>query len=194
MVEFVGMSRGEARVYLARFLDEMEAGVRRVVDEAAASGGPTAEAWDRTPASLGPVWEWAVPRLSWRPGYEPPALGMPGPRITDDQLEPLGQLPSWFHHPSAASYADFSADTLWLIDGLGRYLGQTVLATVPGTSWAAGHSRNKGYMFQNQPVVRGLAEEESPFHTMAILVSRTLQPEPVRGIASLRDVYDAWTG
>lgn len=194
MVEFVGMSRGEARVYLARFLDEMEAGVSRVVDEAAASGGPTAEAWDRTPASLGPVWEWAVPRLSWRPGYEPPALGMPGPRITDDQLEPLGQLPSWFHHPSAASYADFSADTLWLIDGLGRYLGQTVLATVPGTSWAAGHSRNKGYMFQNQPVVRGLAEEESPFHTMAILVSRTLQPEPVRGIASLRDVYDAWTG
>jgi hypothetical protein len=156
------MSRAEAKEYLARLLDEMDAGLRGVMDEAAASGGPTAEEWDRTPASLAPVWEWAVPRLSWRAGYEPPALGMPGPRIAADQLEPADQLPSWFHHPSAASYAEFSAGTLWLIDGLGRYLGETVLATVPGTSWAAGHSRTKGYMFQNQPVISGLAEEESP--------------------------------
>jgi hypothetical protein len=114
--------------------------------------------------------------------------------IATDQLEPEDRLPSWFHHPSAASYARLSAGTLWLVDGLGRYLGETVILTVPGTSWAAGHSRTKGYMFQNQPVVRGLAEEESPFHTLAILVSRRLQAEPVRGISSLRDAYDAWTG
>ena len=119
---------------------------------------------------------------------------MPGPRIAADQLEPADQLPSWFHHPSAASYARFSAGTLWLIDGLGRYLGETVLATVPGTSWAAGHSRTKGYMFHNQPVISGLAEEESPFHTLGILVGRALRAEPVRGVASLRDVYDVWTG
>jgi hypothetical protein len=75
MVEFVGMSRAEAKEDLARFLGEMESGLRRVVDEAATSGGPAAEAWDRTPASLDPVWEWAVPRLSWRPGYQPPGLG-----------------------------------------------------------------------------------------------------------------------
>lgn len=75
MVEFVGMSRVEGREYLPRFLDAMDVDLRRMVDEAAASGGPTAEEWDRTPESLAPVWEWVVPHLSWRPGYRPPALG-----------------------------------------------------------------------------------------------------------------------
>ena len=37
------MSRAEAKEYLARLLDEMDAGLRRVSDEASASGGPTAE-------------------------------------------------------------------------------------------------------------------------------------------------------
>jgi hypothetical protein len=49
-------------------------------------------------------------------------------------------------------------------------------------------------MFQNQPVIRGLADEESPFHTLGILVARALRAEPVRGVASLRAVYDVWTG
>ena len=192
MVEFIAMSRAEAQGYLARFLAEMDACVRRVVDEASATGGPAPDAWDRTPGSLGPVWEWAVPRLAWRAGYQPPAGGAPGPRIAADELEPAEQLPSWFHHPSAASYALFSAGTLWLIDGLGRYLGETVIANAPRTRWAAGHARAKGYMFQNQPVVHGLADEGSPLHTTAIVVARALRADPVRGATSLREVYDTW--
>ena len=88
--------------------------------------------------------------------------------------------------------AHFSAGTLWLIDGLGRYLGETVIANAPRTRWAAGHARAKGYMFQNQPVVHGLADEESPLHTTAIVVARALRADPVRGATSLREVYDTW--
>lgn len=131
---------------------------------------------------------WAARRLSLREGYEPPALGMPGPRIEAADLEPPDQLPSWFHHPSGAGYARFSQETLWLIDGLGRYAGNALVATVPGTRWKVGHAPAKGYMFQNQPVVAGLGEEIMPIQACAVLADKAL----AGGQRTLRDAFDNW--
>lgn len=188
MVEFVSMTRAQAGEYLARFLAEMPACEQRLADTAAATGGPPAKTLDHTPESLGPLWAWATTQMAWRPGYTPPPLGMPGPRIDPATLEPAESLPSWFHHPSGAGYAEFSAQTLWLIDGLGRYLGNTVVATVPGTRWKAGHARAKGYALQNQPVIAGLGDEISTIEACAALAARAL----TGGQRTLRDAYDNW--
>ena len=188
MVEFVSMSKLEAEEYFQRFMAEMPACERRLADTASATGGPSPQSLDHAPESLGRLWEWAATRLAWREGYEPPALGLPGPRIDAEDLEPADQLPSWFHHPSGVGYARFSPETLWLIDGLGRYAGNTLVETVPGTRWKAGHARTKGYMFQNQPVVAGLGEEIMPIQVCAVLASKAL----TGGQRSLREAFDNW--
>lgn len=188
VVEFVRMTRAQAREYLTRFLAEMPASQLRLADTAAATGGPTAQAHDHTAESLGPLWQWAATRLAWRPGYTPPPLGMPGPRIDPSDLEPPEQLPSWFHHPSGAGYAQFSADTLWLLDGLGRHLGNTVVHTIPGARWEAGHARAQGYALQNQPVIAGLGDEIMTIEVCAALAAKAL----TGGQRTLRDAYDNW--
>jgi hypothetical protein len=188
VVQFVSMTRAQAGEYLARFLAEMPASEQRLADTAAATGGPPPELLDHTPESLGLLWQWVTTRLAWRDGYTPPPLGMPGPRIDPADLEPPEQLPSWFHHPSGAGYAEFSADTLWLIDGLGRYLGNTVVHTMPGTQWKAGHARATGYALQNQPVIAGLGDEIMTIEVCAALAAKALRG----GQRTLRDAYDNW--
>lgn len=188
MVEFVSMSKLEAEEYFQRFMAEMPACERRLADTPSATGGPSPQSLDHAPESLGRLWERAATRLAWREGYEPPALGFPGPRIDTEDLEPADRLPSWFHHPSGVGYARFSPETLWLIDGLGRYAGNTLVETVPGTRWKAGHARTKGYMFQNQPVVAGLGEEIMPIQVCAVLATKAL----TGGQRSLREAFDNW--
>ncbi|WP_104090875.1 hypothetical protein [Cryobacterium sp. N19] len=146
-----------------------------------------------SPGSLEPVWDAVEPKLAWREGYEPPALGQPGPRIDADQLELPEDLPSWFHHPSSAGYARFSADTLWLIDGAARYLGELLIQTIGGR-WASGSERVKGYMYQNQPVLTGIRPEPvSPMQTCSVLAARSLRQRVERGPQTLTDVYNAWS-
>jgi hypothetical protein len=181
---FVDMSRAEAREFLAGFLEQMGPRLEWLAAESAGSVD-----LDLTVDSLDPLWAWSAPKFRWREGYEPPPLGMPGPQITLEQLEPAEELPSWFEHPSGAGYAEFSCDTLWLIDGLGRYLGETLLRHVPGTSWQAAHSRRAGYIFQNQPVIAGLADDFNPVHSCAILAARALRGGSPRGSQTLRDLY-----
>ena len=72
MVRFVDMSRAQAQTFLDGFRGELTPRVAALRSEAAASGGPSPRELDLTPASLGPLWAWAAPRLSWREGYEPP--------------------------------------------------------------------------------------------------------------------------
>ena len=142
--------------------------------------------------SLAEVWSAVVPKLAWRAGYTPPALGQPGPRTSSEQLEPPRDLPSWFHHPSGAGYARFSAETLWLIDGAARYLGETLVRTVGGR-WTSGNAQIQGYMFQNQPVMAGItADPVSPMQTTAVLVARALRQGTELGSRSLSDVYNNW--
>jgi hypothetical protein len=173
------------------FISEMPQQLNRLRELCATTGGPRPEQLDLTAPSLGPLWAWAAPRLSWRAGYTPPAPGEPGGRVSPDTLEPDDQLPSWFD-PIVPGWARWSASSLWLIDGLARYLGETLITEVPKSRWAAGHSRTKGYMYQNHPVVTGLpADDSEPMDSVAIIASRVLLPTP--GPGSLRDLYDAWT-
>lgn len=183
--EFVSMTRSEATAYLDRFLDEMEPSLDRFARSVDCE-------LTFLPGSLEQVWNAVVPKLAWRAGYTPPVLGQPGPRICEEELEPAKDLPSWFHHPSGAGYARFSAETLWLIDGAARYLGKTVIRSLGG-SWAPGDARTAGYMFQNQPVIVGIVDKPvSPTQTLAVLVARALRDGREQGPRTLVDVYDNW--
>lgn len=191
VVRFVEMSRPEAEAFLDRFLSETPQQLERLRRLATTTGGPRPEALDLSPGSLTPLWTWAAPRLAFRSGYTPPPLGEPGGRVPLDALEPEGQLPSWFD-PVVPGWARWSADSLWLIDGLARYLGETLVTHVPRARWAAGHARTKGYVYQHQPVVTGLPTDDSqPMASVTIIAARVLLPSP--GPTTLRDLYDAWT-
>lgn len=183
--DFAAMTRTEAAAYLDAFLREMTPCLHRF---ALAVGHDL----DYSEESLGQVWSAVVPGVSWRTGYAPPALGQPGPRVLEEDLEPAQALPSWFHHPSVAGYARFSAETLWLIDGAGRYLGETLVRHVGGR-WKTSDADLDGNMYQNQPVVAGVTPHPvSPVQTCATLVSRVLRERMEPGPQTLADVYDTW--
>jgi hypothetical protein len=191
VVEFVRLSRGEAKAFLLRFVSETPERLEQLRELVTVAGGPEADALDLTPASLDPLWRWAAPQLSWRDGYVPPPPGEPGTRVALDGIEPEDLLPSWFD-PHVPGWARWSATSLWLIDGIARYLGETLVAQVPRARWAVGHSRTRGYMYQNHPVVTGLPlDEAQPMASVAIIASRVLLPTP--GPRTPRDLYDAWT-
>ena len=182
---FVSMTRSEAKAYLDGFLSEMGPSLSRFATSVDCE-------LTYSPESLEQAWHAVRPKLAWRSGYTPPALGQPGPRIHSEQLEPAQDLPSWFHHPSGAGYARFSAETLWLIDGAARYLGETLIRSVGGR-WASGNARTKGYMYQNQPVLTGLTTDPlSPIQTCAVLAARTLRQSTEQGPQTLAEVYDGW--
>lgn len=183
---FTAMDTTDADEYLHRFLDEQADALQRY---SASVSIPL----EYTPDSLDAVWDATLPHLDWRHGYVPPALGQPGPAINSDQLEPAEALPSWFHHPSGAGYARFSASTLWLIDGAGRYFGEFLVRTM-SAKWASGRSQVKNYLYRNQPVVTGVGLVPiSPFQTCAVLSSRALRAGPERGPRTLRDVWGQLT-
>ena len=191
MVRYMGLSRSEAKSFLARFLGETPQSLARLLELAATTGGPRSKELDLTAASLDPLWTWAAPRLSWREGYSPPAPGEAGGRVALNALEPEDLLPSWFD-PVVPGWARWSAGSLWMIDGLARYLGETLVAEVPKAKWVAGHARPKGYVYQNHPVLTGLPSDDSePMASVAIIASRVLLP--TSGPRTLRDLFDAWT-
>jgi hypothetical protein len=184
------MTKPQARAYLEQFLGEMPACLDRLRRRCAATGGPVESDLDFTADSLDRVWSWAAPRFQWREGYTPPASrGDLQPQFNPDDLEPPEDLPSWFYHPSGIGLARFSAATLLLIDRLGRYLGQAVINSVPGTGWTTGATRPKGNMFANHPVLAGIAYEVSPMSACASLAA---QPEwSTAPRQSLRGLFDS---
>ncbi|GGC05858.1 hypothetical protein [Cellulomonas carbonis] len=190
MVTFVEMSAAEAKAFLEQFLahgpERLDALRRRLV----ADGAAREDELDLSAASLEPVWAWAVPRLSWRAGYEPPPLGMPGPRGPAGELEPADELPEWFD----ARYHDawrFSAKTLWVVDGVARYLAECLVAAVPGARWVVGRSRSKGYVYQNHPVVTGLPlDDVEPVALVLVAAGKALDGRP----SSLRDLFEIHSG
>lgn len=197
VVTFVDMSPVQARAFLGQFLAqdaERLDGLRsRVVADGAAREGDL----DLGATSLDLVWGWATPRLSWRAGYEPPPPGRRGPREPVGALEPPDALPEWFD----ARYYDswrLSATTLWVVDGVARYLAQCLLAAVPGSRWVVGRSRRRGYVYQNHPVVAGLplGDDFEPVASTMVLVGQALAGDASsgRGPSSPRDVLEIWSG
>lgn len=196
MVIYVDMTLQEAKALLATFVSNTPQRLEQLRQRSAASGGPSSEELDLDPASLDGLWAWATPQFTWRDGYDPPADDGPGVRHPAEPLEPDDQLPEWFD-PRALDWWQFSADTLWLIDGLARYLAESVIAQVPTARWTVGRARMKSYAFQNHIVMDGIpfGDQVEPMWSVTILVSRALQPDSIykRGPRSLREVYDICT-
>lgn len=189
---FATMTKPEARAYMERFLGEMPVCLERLTALAVSSGGPGGRELDYTPQSLDLLYAWAAPRFGWRPNYQAPAFrGDSGTRLITDDLEAPEDLPSWVQHPSGHGFDRFSAETLWLIDGLARYLGETVISCVPGTRWASGATRPKGNMVANQPILAGLSDEESPIFACTGLASRRLTPW-LDDSHTLRSIFESW--
>lgn len=196
MVIYVDMTLTEAKALLATFVSNTPQRLDQLRQRSAASGGPSPEDLDLGPASLDRLWAWATPQFAWRDGYDPPPDHEPGPRHPARPLEPDDQLPEWFD-PRALDWWRFSADTLWLIDGLARYLAESVIAHVPTAHWTVGRARTRSYAFQNHIVMDGIpfGDQVEPMWSVTILVSRALQPDSIyqRGARSLREVDDIWT-
>lgn len=191
MADFINFDRARARAYLAEFINEMEPCLDRLRSRSESTGGPSAAELDLSPASLDPLWDWARTGFAWREGYEPPAhTGLPGPRI--EAIEPLEELPSWFQDPGLHSDARFSFDTVWLIDGLGRYLGETAVRHLDGFSWRVGHSRVKHYQFENQPVIAGPPDEVQPFNLMSGAANWVLNPARPVEAPTLAETFERW--
>ena len=183
---FISMTTPEAKAYLDQFLAEMGQSLTRF---AASIDSELTYSAD----SLEEVWDAVRAKVKWRLGYQPPRVGQPGPRILTGQLESPQELPSWFHHPSGAGYARFSSETLWLIDGAGRYLGETLIRNIGGT-WHSGDSRSDFYMFQNQPVIAGITPDPvSPLQSCAVLVARALRASTEQGPYTLVDAFENWS-
>lgn len=189
MVSFHTMTAREAKEFLARFVEQNPQRLAELRVQCAASGGPAPEVLDLSPRSLGPLWEWARPQLSWREGYVPPLNDLHGPRGPVGELEPFDQLPEWFD-PLLGGWV-FSAPTLWLIDGMARYLGEALTHNVPGSHWRAGRERIKSYAYQNHPVVDLPTGAREPLWSVSIITRRALSPS--FGPSTLTDLYTAWT-
>lgn len=186
MVTFHTMTTQEAKAFLATFIDGTPERIDELRTQCATSGGPTPDVLDLSPESLDPLWEWARRRLSWREGYVPPLHGRPGPTEPPGELETLDQLPEWFN-PLLGDWR-FSAPTLWLIDGMARYLGETLISNVAGARWTVGNAWTKAYVYRNRPVVSGLpGPEVEPMCRVTVVVGRALRPD--RPASTLRDIY-----
>ena len=186
------LSREEAEAYLEQFLREHPERLERLVQTCESTGGPSVEELDYSPSSLVPLWHWVRERLSWNEAYEPPAvLGDPPVHIpTREDLPPPGEIPSWAGaHPREA--ARFSPETLWLIDMVARYFADVLSRANPDAEWHVGHSRIKGYVEQNRPVLSWAGGDLNPVNLIMVLVSRELRGDPgAREGEALRDLFD----
>lgn len=152
MVVFRELTKQQAADYLETFLGVMQDRLDLLRERSAANGGPSPEVLDGSVESLGPLWEWALGQVSWRAGYRPVPPGEPPPPIDLTTVEPATQLPE-FYEDWPQSWAQFTGSTLWLMDGLGRYVGEVLCRSLPKARWRVGSSRVKGYIHQNRPVV-----------------------------------------
>lgn len=192
MTAFSSMTKAQAGAYLQQFLAEAPMSLQRLDDWVSAAGG-TPVSGDHSPASLDRAWAGTRPVFAWAPGYVPAPLGAPAPPPDRIALGPETMLPSWFAHEQHPSYAQYSAETLWVIDGLARQLAAVVLDQVPGTAWAVGHSRRKGYLHEGSPVITGLGAELNPRWTVSTVVGHALRGGAPPGAPStVHELYQAW--
>jgi hypothetical protein len=176
--DYAQMSRKEAEAFLTEFLDEMPESRRRLAETLEQQRCDPSIVEVFTPESLVPKWDCLLPLFSWQSMYVPPA---PPHRLYPlTPLEGVGnldELPSWF--ATGEGLEQFSPETLWIIDGVGRHFGN-VMVQAQGWSWAVGHGPLPGFIYENQPVLLGRDDAWSPLMTTAILVARNLRPERKR--------------
>jgi hypothetical protein len=166
------MTRAQARAYFEQFMSEMDASRDRLAATLRGQGADPALAYDLTPESLDPMWEALSPLLAWQDGWEPSPTGRPRPTL--EALGDLDALPSWLE--PIAGPIRFSPSSIWILDGLGRHLGNAMVATVPGWQWSVGYHRIRAYAEQNRPVITAPESADiNPIGVVTVIASRTLQ-------------------
>lgn len=93
---------------------------------------------------------------------------------TLEALGDLDALPSWL--ATIGGRIEFSPSTIWIIDGVGRHLGNVMVASVPGSQWSVGHHRIRAYVHQNRPVITAPETADlDPFGVVSTIASKTLE-------------------
>ena len=83
-----------------------------------------------------------------------------------------------------------SPTTLWVVDGVGRHLGNVMVATIPGMRWSIGPNRVRTN-YRNQPVVTDQGDEDhNPLRGVATVASRNLKGLANNGPDSPWDYYE----
>lgn len=187
--DYVGMSKGQARQALEVFVEELPASRDRMARMLDGAGADPRLADDLSVEALDPLWEVATSSwgLSWQSDYVPgpttahPPVSFP----TLEALGPLEELPSWFRH-GPTHYLRFSPDSLWVIDVLGRHLGQGLVARNPEVEWVPGPGAPRHHSHEkNRPLVGSTTHWASPLSIVSGLVDRHLSGVAVPG-AGLR--------
>jgi hypothetical protein len=171
-VDFTALSKKEADDYLASFVADTPDRLEWLRQQWVASGRPVEEL-DYSPASLTPLWAWAIGEVTPR-GDESP-----------------GELPTWVDPRMGA--VQFSDRTLWVIDAVGRYLGEVFVRNADGASWTVARARTKNYVHQNWPAIGGLSDFANPVQLVQVAATGVLHgDEPV--VTRLRELYDRRVG
>lgn len=169
-------------------MSEMDASRERLADTLRAQGADAGLANDLTPQSLDPIWRALSPLLAWQDGWEPTPTGLPRPTL--EALGDLDALPSWV--PTVGGPIRFSPSTIWIIDGVGRHLGNVMVASVPGSQWKIGHQRIRAYVNQNKPVITAPERADmNPVGVVSVIASRQLEGESQSSDGSPWDLYVA---
>lgn len=107
---------------------------------------------------------------------------------TLEALGDLDALPSWLEPIAGPIW--LSPSTLWIVDGVGRHLGNVMVATVHGMRWNVGPNRARTN-YRNQPVVTDRdGEDHNPLEGVTVVASRNLEELRNNGPESPRDYYE----
>lgn len=187
MQNYHEMSGAQARVYFEQFMSEMDASRDRLASMLREQGADPGLADDLTPASLDRIWEALSPLLAWQDGWEPDEM-QPGIQPTIEALGDLSALPSWLDPISGPIW--LSPTSLWIVDGVGRHLGNVMVANVPGMRWSLGPTRVRT-SYRNQPVVTDQGgEHHNPLEGAAVIASRNLKELRTNGPDSPWQYYE----
>lgn len=193
---FQQLPRQQAKDYLEQFVAELPASRERLEGMLGAAGADPALAHDLSPESLDALWATAQGwQVGWQRDYIPPpnTASPPISAPTLEALGPLDELPSWFVHDRVHSLR-YSPQTLWVVDVLGRHLGEVVLAQHPHLRWTLGPAKPAGNIDRGYPVTGTATAWVNPLRVAAGLIGRRLSDQDVPGAPStLRDVYDRQT-
>lgn len=195
---FQKLSREDAKGYLTRFVAELPASSERLAGMLASAGANSGLAHQTRPEALDMVWEVAISHwpMRWQDDYVHPQTTA-DPTIHKGTLGALGPrhlLPSWFIGDRIHALR-FHQDTLWVIDVLARFLGQTLIEWKPSLAWAPGPARPANNIDRGYPVVAGSRTWVNPLRAVQGLVHRRITGADSFGVSfSLLATYDRWTG
>lgn len=180
------MTTAQARVYFEQFMSEMDGSRDRLADTLRTQGADPALVHDFSPDSLKTIWAAVSPLLAMFDGYTEPDPMQPWLESTLESLGDPSTLPSWLRFGSPG----FAPATLWIIDGVGRHLGNVIVTNVPGMRWSVGPNRVRS-AYRNWPVVTDQdGEDHNPFEGVRISASRTLEGRTHVGMSSPWEFYE----